>query len=137
MKSIQTFRDQVGLKPYSEIEADIPEVKYVYYAYKMGATTQHNSMVEARNVSSNTEKVAEPKSKAAHEAFWFARKALEAQAFDAWYDELKAEHSDLTEPQFNSIYSKAYDDGHSAGYDEVALHFSILYDFVMQFVSLK
>ena len=137
MKSIQSFRDKIGLKSYSEVEKDIPVVQYKYFAYKDGKFIECSSAIAAKAISKNTEKVMTPESKKAHDDFWAARRELESKAFDGWYAELKAEHSDLTESQFNLIYSKAYDDGHSAGYDEVALHFSNLYDFVQQFVSLK
>jgi hypothetical protein len=137
MKSFKEYQDQVGLKPYSEIESDVPEVKYVYFAYKLGVTSKHDSMAEARKVSSNTEKVADEKSKSAHEEFWAARRALEAQAVAAWYDDLRSEYHELNDKQFQHIHAEAYDDAHSGGYDDVASKFEDLAEFIEKFVSLK
>lgn len=36
-----------------------------------------------------------------------------------WKEKLRNEHSDLNDATFNACYSKAYEDGHSAGYSEV------------------
>ena len=36
-----------------------------------------------------------------------------------WKEKLRGEHSHLNDDTFNACYSKAYDDGHSAGYGEV------------------
>lgn len=44
-----------------------------------------------------------------------------------WDAELRAEYSHLNDATFSAIYSQAYDDGHSAGMDEVA-NYMIGYD---------
>ena len=77
-----------------------------------------------------------------------ARRIKDAQAIDAAIEmiermakleaaekELRDDYPELTDKQFGIIYDKAYEDGHSAGYDEVGLHFQDLYYFCMKFVK--
>ena len=43
----------------------------------------------------------------------------------------------LTQAQFDLLWHKAWEDGHSCGLHEVLYHFDDLYDFVKDFVAAK
>lgn len=52
------------------------------------------------------------------------RRELESKAFDIWHTHLRREYDYLSDAVFDLCYNKAYDDGHSAGYDEVSVEMS-------------
>jgi hypothetical protein len=52
--------------------------------------------------------------------FWEEYRKEEAIGFNNWYADLRKEYSEVSDEIFELCYSKAYDEGHSSGYDEVA-----------------
>lgn len=44
---------------------------------------------------------------------------------------------DLSQAQFNLLWAKAWEDGHSAGLNEVFYHFEELYELATEFASLE
>lgn len=106
---------------------------FKYFAYKSGVAKQFDARKEAEAFSNNIERVIVNQS----ERDSFRRKQAdgEAAAGELWMKELRADYPELTDKQFSVIYDKAYEDGHSAGYDEVGLHFQDLYYFCMKFIQ--
>lgn len=56
------------------------------------------------------------------DAYKVNRSAIIAEIQGQFLSELRAEYSDLDDVTFNLVYAYAYEDGHSAGYDEVAIY---------------
>lgn len=110
-----------------------PEPIFKYFAYKSSVAKQFDTRKEAEVFSNNIEKVIVNRS----ERDSFRRKQAdgEAAAAELWMKELRTDYPELTDKQFDVIYGKAYEDGHSAGYDEVGLHFQDLYYFCMKFIQ--
>lgn len=106
---------QVG---YDRQSYNAPAAEYKYFAYKNGESKEFNSMAEAKNFSSNTEKVQTNKEEV--QKYHNERRALENKASEIWHNALREEYDYLPDAIYNLCYSKAYEDGHSAGYDEVA-----------------
>lgn len=52
-----------------------------------------------------------------------------------WRDKLRNDHSNLNEATFNACYSKAYEDGHSAGYGEVRSCMDDIADFAEKIIA--
>ena len=98
----------------------VPEVAYTWVAYKAGTCTPCPTRAEAEKVSKNVERVAAPESLAARAAYLREERAQEAQALANWKADLRAEYDELPDEVYNICYQAAYEEGHSAGYDEVA-----------------
>lgn len=113
--------------------AEWPKPIYKYFAYKSGKAHEFTTRQEALAFSKNVESVLANQDEI--DAFCNRQREGERVAADLWMKELRADYPELTDKQFNMIYDKAYEDGHSAGYDEVSLHFQDLYYFCMNFVK--
>ena len=113
--------------------AQRPETAYKYYAYKDGIVHEFATRLGAHAFSNLVEHVVSNKDEI--QAFQDKQTEAEIAAAELWLKELRADYSELTDKQFGIIYHKAYEDGHSAGYDEVGLHFQDLYYFCMKFVK--
>ena len=116
--------DRTALSP-------LPILKY--FAYKAGVAKQFDTRKEAVAFSNFIESVIVNQSE--RDSFGKNQADGEAAAVELWLKELRADYPELTDKQFGIIYDKAYEDGHSAGYDEVGLHFQDLYYFCMNFVK--
>ena len=71
------------------------------------------------------------------EAYKLADAPYRAQqkAIGELYDaELRAEHSDLNDETYGIVYGQAYEDGHSAGFDEVALYMDTYADLAQRII---
>jgi len=106
---------------------------YKYYAYKDGKAYEFGTRQEAHAFSNLVEHTVANKDEI--RAFQDKQTEAEIAAVELWLKELRADYPELTDKQFGVIYDKAYEDGHSAGYDEVGLHFQDLYYFCMNFVK--
>jgi hypothetical protein len=113
-KARQEIQDELGNKP-EEIAG--------YYVYKGGnleATVYDKA--EAKSVAGEIKGVIEPfisNQKEIDE--WKAkRKQAMDELTERFHKELREEYSDLSDDIYNLIYNKAYEDGHSYGFDEVA-----------------
>ena len=111
--------------------AEWPEPIFKYFAYKAGVAKQFDTRKEAEAFSNNVERVVVNQSE--RDSFGKKQADGEAAAAELWMKELRADYPELTDKQFGVIYGKAYEDGHSVGYDEVGLHFQDLYYFCMNF----
>ena len=109
----------------------------VWYAYKEGVAKEFTNKIDARSYSPNYEPVTS--NKAEVEAWWNARKELEAKACAVWYLALTKEYINdhFNEELFKLCYNVAYDRGHSAGYDEVASHMDSIVDFAIKVRSIS
>ena len=113
--------------------AEWPKSIFKYFAYKSGKAFEFKTMKEALAFSKNVEKVMANQDEI--NMFRNRQREGEAAAAELWLKELRDDYPELTDKQFGVIYGKAYEDGHSAGYDEVGLHFQDLYYFCMNFVK--
>lgn len=121
---------KVGYDPKES--CPITRVK-VYWAYRKGETKECASKEEASQFSENYESGYTPESTVAWDAYWDARRKKEGEALNLWYRELRAYYDMFTDAQFSVCYGRAYSEGHSAGYDEVASELADLADFIQQF----
>ena len=110
-----------------------PQNVYKYYAYKDGKAYEFATRQEAHAFSDLVERTVANKDEI--QAFQDKQTKGETAAAELWLKELRDDYPELTDKQFGIIYDKAYEDGHSAGYDEVGLHFQDLYYFCMNFVK--
>lgn len=110
-----------------------PQNVYKYYAYKDGKAYEFATRQEAHAFSDLVEHTVANKDEI--RAFQDKQTKAEIAAAELWLKELRDDYPELTDKQFSIIYDKAYEDGHSAGYDEVGLHFEDLYYFCMNFVK--
>lgn len=110
----------VGYDP----RAERPAPEYQYYAYKAGKAVAFPDFDLAMKYSRNVERVAINQNEI--DGFRDNQRKLEQQAAKYWYDELRAEYAHFSKRQFELVYAKAYEDGHSAGYDDVASTFDDL-----------
>ena len=108
-----------------------PKPIFKYFAYKSGKAYEFETMKEALEFSKNVEKAMANQDEI--DVFRNKQREGELAAAAFWLKELCADYPELTDKQFGVIYGKAYEDGHSAGYDEVGLHFQDLYYFCMNF----
>lgn len=113
--------------------AERPQTIYKYYAYIDGKVYEFATRQEAQTFSKSVEYAVANKDEI--RAFQDKQTEAELAAAALWLKELRADYPELTDKQFGVIYGKAYEDGHSAGYDEVGLHFQDLYYFCMNFVK--
>ena len=129
MITFQNACKQVGY----DRTAEWPESIFKYFAYKSGVVKQFDTRQEAVAFSNIVERVTVNQSEL--DSFGRKQAEIEASAVNLWMKELRDDYPELTDKQFGIIYDKAYEDGHSAGYDEVGLHFQDLYYFCMKFVK--
>ena len=129
MIMFQNACEQVGY----DRTAEWPEPIFIYFAYKSGVAKEFDTRKEAEAFSNNVERVIVNQSE--RDSFGKKQAVGEAVAAQLWMKELRADYPELTDKQFGVIYDKAYEDGHSAGYDEVGLHFQDLYYFCMNFAK--
>lgn len=102
-----------------------PAPTYKYFAYKEGKCTECSTLGEAKALSKNYEVVCDNQEEI--NAYWKVQSELEGKASEVFHRELRDEYSYIQEEVYNLCYSKAYEDGHSCGYDEVA---NYLYSYV-------
>ena len=95
-----------------------PASEYIYFAYKNGECQSFTYLDDAKTFSDNTERGVSNKDDI--DAFWKKRRTLETKALNVWKNALREEYNHLSRDMFGICYSKAYEDGHHAGYDEVA-----------------
>lgn len=82
-----------------------------------------------------TVRLKNPEDQAKYDEYWAKRIEIEARAHTMWYDDLRQEYSNLNDKTFGIVYSKAYQDAHSSGYDSVYSEFVDLADFANQIID--
>ena len=127
-----TFQDACKQVGYDR-GAEWPKPIFKYFAYKAGKAHEFDAMKEALAFSKNVERALTNQDEI--DVFRNRQREGEASAAELWMKELRADYPELTDKQFGVIYDKAYENGHSAGYDEVGRHFQDLYHFCMNFVK--
>lgn len=137
MKTFAECGAEVGYDRNSLVGA--PEVKYTYFLYKDGVATEISleQFHSTRSAQTLVGKVATKESKAAYDAFWADLRVKEQLAADKFMEALREEFSYLDGRIFSLCYSKAYEDGHSDGYDAVANKMVDYCDFAEQILKLK
>jgi len=115
MKTWLQCCEEVGYNP-SDYKA--PPEKVVYFAYANGKATECESREEAAKLSKNVEKYVTNKDEI--KAYCETRLELELAAGDIWRQALNEEYAYLKPEVLSVCYNKAWEDGHSYGYDEVA-----------------
>lgn len=131
---MMTFDEACKLAGYDS-HAIPPEQKSKYLAYKSGEVKEFANRLDVATFSSLYERVVSNQDEL--DAFWKKQQHLNNQAVKIWYDDLRAEHYDLTDEQFSLVYGAAYEEVHGDGYDVIAEKFVDLYDLCVKFVSLK
>lgn len=111
----------VGYNP----ECNPPERLYTYFAYHKGKAVECKTEQEAKKLSINVEKVVTNQEEI--DIYWEQRSSFESKASDVFHKALRDKYNHLKDDVYKLCYSKAYEDGHSCGYDEVA---SYLRDYV-------
>lgn len=103
---------------YDSSNNNHPERIYTYYAYKEGVCCSCNTEAAAKAISRNYEAIITNKEDI--NTYWKRQAELENKATEVFYNALQEEYSYLPDRVYSLCYSKAYEDGHSCGYDEVA-----------------
>lgn len=103
-----------------------PDVAERWAAYKDGEVKFFGTRAEAY---AHSKMVEELDLAAARRKFRDQQRELERIAVEYFKRELRAEYPEFTNDQYAIIYAKAYEDGHSNGYDDVAYEVSELADF--------
>lgn len=108
-RDFQEEYDALGERPQADI---------VYFGYRDGKSEEFPSRKEAEKYT----RLVEPsvKNKKEIDAYDTAWRAVEAKASERFHQELRKEYGFLSDEVYGLCYSRAYEDGHSAGYDEVA-----------------
>lgn len=97
---------------------EYPTQIIAYWAYKDGEAKSFDTLAEARKFSINIQHYV--KNKDELDRFKKKQQDLESKAVNYWQKALRDEYSHISDNVFNLCYSKAYEDGHSSGYNEVA-----------------
>jgi hypothetical protein len=111
--------------------------KYRYFGYKNGESKVFDTKEEAVKFSDNIEKFLSNKEEM--DAYSKAIKDFSTNVYNAWLSDLREEHSELTDKQFqlcyDEAYDRAYDRGHSYGHDEVVSYMTDVVIFAKQLLD--
>ena len=110
-----------------------PAPVYLWFAYKDGTATKCRSLHHASTISDNIEKIETILSVDNRKRVHNHNVNIEREAFSAWYNDFRNQHSDLCNSEFSIIYDEAYYQAHSYGYDAVVEKFETLKNFVQRF----
>lgn len=116
---------------------DYPQPVYTYAAYKSGIVSFHSSKSDALSISTNIEKIETDESKVRRKDVNDHNIQVERSAAEAWLNDLRYGFLDMDDRMFSVIYSEAYDQAHSGGYDEVAATFYNLADFANKILDAE
>lgn len=111
-----------------DLNSKCPRVDTVWVAYASLNDVRNNTILGTSTISRGdaerrfgTTLVEEIKGDETEANKWKeAREKVYTKANKIWYNNLRSEYSYLSNEVFKICYNKAYDDGHSYGYDEVA-----------------
>lgn len=96
---------------------EMPTKEFKYLAYKDGKCQEFESRADADRFSKLVEKVQKNTDK--YKTLMDEYESFYSKVFNDWYSEVREYFDELNQAQFNRLYSQAYDDSHSGGYDEV------------------
>ena len=127
---IKNYRDQVGALKGEPV---YKEFKYVALLAD-GTTKDFAKHEDAKKVSKLIQAVVT--NEAEYIEYWENSRILENKTFALWYDGLRKDYDHLNDGLFGACYNKAYEDGHSSGYDEVANEMISVVDFAETIIML-
>lgn len=105
-----------------DANSSIPELTYIYWAYKNGESKKFDTRSDAVKFSSNIEKVVNPESLLAHITAKQVKNDCTSNAAAIWNIALREEYQKLSQKLFKLCYEKACElsEHYSPGYDGVA-----------------
>jgi len=118
LEDYTTYRKQASEELNIPINTEPPGKMYKYVTLKNGETKEFFEEKDARNYSKIYEKIVTNQDIV--DEYWAGQRQIEVLASDRFHTDLRAMYSYIHEDIYTKIYSMAYDDGHSSGYDEVA-----------------
>lgn len=122
---------------YSQILADLgpapgyPQKTYGFRAYKDGVCQEFSDRKSAELFSNLVEKF--QTNVEYYNSMMTEYSNYHNQVSERWHREIRAEFCELSDAQYNVLYNKAYDDGNSAGYDEIAMYMEEYAHFIHRF----
>ncbi len=132
------------MRSFAEVKASIiPEVPYknrsefvTYFGYSKGSVigTFPTKQAATEAGATTTEKHLDEES---YNAWRTNYRDFNDRVMAAWQKEVRDEYPPMTDAMFNHIWQTAYENGHSSGHEEVAVHFNNLYDFAMTAVEIN
>ena len=122
------FKEACAIVGYDKTK-NPPTRKFIYYAYLNGESYKCRNHEEALRISNITQQIVENNDEI--NEFWKTQTYLESKAVELFFNELRKKYSDVPVDIYNQCMSKAYDDGHYAGCDEVAIYLDEYIDFAM------
>lgn len=128
MRTYKEIQESVGPEP------EYPTKQYIYYAYKNGTSTSFLTRTEAEQYSKLVERVQIHEEEYENQLDTWAK--WNTRVNEQWYWELKDEYDTYKPGVFLKIYEKAYDKGHSDGYDQIKWYVEDLCDFVDEILKL-
>lgn len=133
-----SWRKAYELAGYDPHEKTPPEVERVrfFHAYKAGKCETFDTKEKALKFSPNIEADFTKDSCKRWDEYWASRKAKETAAGDIWREALREEYCHLSNEVYNLCYSRAYEEAHSSGYDDIASEMSEVVEFVDAILKL-
>lgn len=124
VKKYQDALAEAAQQTNFDIRSTKPEPDVVWYAYKQGvylgfSEVSHSHAVEEFDTKVIEKIVVNQEEIDAWTAQWEQTQSL---AFKLWYQSLLDDYHDLPMDVLELCYQRAYGQGHSCGYDEVAMY---------------
>ena len=110
-----------------------PERKIVYLAYKDGECKEFDTLNDANSFSKLFEK--KVVNQEIINDFHKSQREKERLAGELFLHEFRKGFPELSDDQFLCIWSEAWEDAHSYGYDEVESRFDDLYIFIKKILN--
>jgi hypothetical protein len=126
--------DAVGYSRDPRVELEAPKLEYEYFGYENGTAIKCGTIKEYDSFKLK-EKIPTATSKKAVEEFNDKRNKLRLASVEHFETKCREYFSELSPAQFDLCWSKAWEDGHSAGYDEVASYLEEYVEFCQEFTS--
>ena len=127
--------EAVGYSRDPRVQLSAPKLEYEYIGYVKGVVVKCSTIAEYDKFKLK-EKIPTEKSKLAYDAFNAKQKELEHLASEHFIQRLKDYFNELSPSQFILCWSKAWEDGHSSGYDEVANYLEDYVELCQDFMNL-
>lgn len=125
--------EAVGYSRDPRVRLEAPVLEYEYIGYVKGVVVKCNTVAEYDKFKLK-EKVPTEKSKLAYDTFRTEQINLGIAANEHFFQKLKDHFSELSPSQFNLCWSKAWDVGHSEGYDSVANYLEEYVEICQEFI---
>lgn len=125
--------EAVGYSCDPRIRLEAPVLEYEYIGYVKGVVVKCSTIAEYDKFKLK-EKVPTEKSKLAYDTFHKEQKELEYAASEHFIQRLRDYFNELSPAQFNLCWSKAWDAGHSEGYDSAANYLEEYIELCRKFV---